>query len=352
MHVFHIMAGRANGGAETYCADLLSCLAKAGVKQTAILSNGYVRAVELAGKGIDVRTGPLSLPLIPLQRLRIAQTFNSLDPKPDIVHAWMRRGSTLVPAGLGCPVMSWSGGYYPVDKLARVATHFVGNTPDILRHFHDSGVAEGNTSLQTTFPMLDTSQPAVDRAALDTPADAPLLLVLARLHWKKGLDTLLKSLVPLPEYYLWLAGDGELDAELRALAASLGVADRVRFLGWRTDRAALLGAADMLVVPSRFEPFGTVLLEGWAMRKPVVATAWPHTVVEHEKTGLVMAIDDGKALTAAIRRAWEDKALAARLVATAHAEYEAKYSPDVSTKRMISLYETLIGRQKAQSAST
>lgn len=351
MHVFHIMAGRANGGAETYCADLLSCLAKMGVRQTAILSAGYVRGAELAGKGIDVRTGPLSVPLIPLQRLRIGQTFHGLDVKPDIVHTWMRRGATLVPAGLPCPVMSWSGGYYPVDKLARVATHFVGNTPDILRHFREGGVAAENTSLQTTFPMLETSQPPVDRASLDTPADAPLLLTLARLHWKKGLDTLFKSLVPLPGYYLWLAGDGELEAELKAMAASLGIADRVRFLGWRTDRAALLGAADMLVVPSRFEPFGTVLLEGWAMRKPVVATAWPHTVIVNEKTGLLMAIDDADALTAAIRRAWEDKTLAAGLVQTAHAEYEANWSPEVSTRRMIALYEDLIRRHTSKSVA-
>ena len=351
MHVLHIMAGRANGGAETYCADLLSCLAKAGVRQTAILAHGYGRGPELAAQGIDVHTVPLSVPLIPLQRLRIAQVFNGLDQKPDIVHAWMRRGATLVPAKLPCPVMSWSGGYYPVDKLARAATHFVGNTPDILRHFRDGGVAAEDTSLQTTFPMLDRSQPPVARDTLDTPANAPLLLTLARLHWKKGLDTLFKSLVPLPGYYLWLAGDGELEAELKSQAASLGIADRVRFLGWRTDRAALLGAADMLVVPSRFEPFGTVLLEGWAMRKPVVATAWPHTVIENEKTGLLMAIDDVDALTTAIRRAWEDKPLAARLVRTAHAEYEAHWSPEVSTQRMIKLYEKLIAAHNSPKAA-
>jgi hypothetical protein len=194
MHVFHIMAGRANGGAETYCADLLGCLAAAGVRQTAILSSGYNRATELVGKGVDVHSGPLSLPFIPLQRLRIQQTIQGLSSPPDIIHTWMRRGATLVPSGLPCPVISWSGGYYPVEKLARVAKTFVGNTPDILRHFRDGGIAAENTSLQTTFPMLDPSQPAVDRASLDTPADAPLLLTLARLHWKKGLDTLFKSL--------------------------------------------------------------------------------------------------------------------------------------------------------------
>jgi glycosyltransferase involved in cell wall biosynthesis len=125
----------------------------------------------------------------------------------------------------------------------------------------------------------------------------------------------------------------------------------VRFLGWRTDRAALLAASDILVVPSRFEPFGTVLVEGWVMRKPVVATAWPHTVIEHEKTGLLMPIDDTDALTATIRRAWDDKALAARLVATAHAEYIARYSPEASTQRMIALYEDVIGKHKSKTAA-
>ena len=141
MHVFHIMAGRANGGAETYFADLLSCLAKAGVKQTAIISAGYNRGAELAAQGIDVRTEPLAVPFSPLQRLKIGKVWNGLKPRPDIVHAWMRRGSLLVPTGLKCPVISWSGGYYPVDKLRQRATHFVGNTPDILRHFSDGGVA-------------------------------------------------------------------------------------------------------------------------------------------------------------------------------------------------------------------
>jgi glycosyltransferase involved in cell wall biosynthesis len=122
-----------------------------------------------------------------------------------------------------------------------------------------------------------------------------VLLTLARLHWAKGLDTLFKSLVALPGYWLWLAGDGELEQSLKELARTLGIADRVRFLGWRKDRAALL-KADMLVVPSRFEAFGTVLLEGWSMQKPVVAAAWPHTVIENEKTGLLMPIDDVKGL--------------------------------------------------------
>ena len=86
------------------------------------------------------------------------------------------------------------------------------------------------------------------------------------------------------------------------------------------------------------------------MRKPVVATAWPHTVIEHEKTGLLMPIDDVDGLTAAIRRAWDDKALAGRLVEGAWAEYNATYSAEASTRRMIGLYEDLIRKTAASAA--
>ena len=91
-----------------------------------------------------------------------------------------------------------------------------------------------------TFPTIEAAEP-VDRAELATPAEATVLLSLSRLHEKKGLDVLLQALAELPACVAWIAGDGPLEGELKALAARLGVADRVRFLGWRSDRGALLG---------------------------------------------------------------------------------------------------------------
>jgi glycosyltransferase involved in cell wall biosynthesis len=352
MHVVHIMASRAHGGAETYFADLLLSLQRAGreldLHQSAIVSQRYLRLQELIEQGISVFPAPLSLPIAPLQRFRIGQLVKGIAPKVDLIHSWMRRGSELVPSGLDCPIISWSGGYYPVKKLKQRCTYFVGNTPDILRHFRQGGIGADRASLQTTFPLLEEMSAPVARDTLTTPPNVPLLLTLARLHPKKGLDTLLRALARLPGYWLWLGGDGPLESELKSLASTLRVDDRVRFLGWRKDRAALLGAADMLVIPSRIEPFGTVLLEGWAMRVPVVATAWPGTVITHEKTGLLVPVDDIVSLSAAVQRAWEDKALRQRLIDTAHAEYAANWSPEVSAKRMLRLYSNLCaGRQPA-----
>ena len=60
-------------------------------------------------------------------------------------------------------------------------------------------------------------------------------------------------------------------AELETLAQQTGVAERIRFLGWRTDRGALLRAADICLLPSNYEPFGTVILDAWSTRTAFIA---------------------------------------------------------------------------------
>src|SRR3546814_2771750 len=64
--------------------------------------------------------------------------------------------------------------------------------------------------------------------------------------------------------WLWLAGEGPRRRALMQQAARLGLGDRVRFLGWRDDVAALLRAADVFLCPSRHEPLGNVVIEAWA----------------------------------------------------------------------------------------
>jgi glycosyltransferase involved in cell wall biosynthesis len=168
---------------------------------------------------------------------------------------------------------------------------------------------------------------------------------LSRLHAKKGLDTLLHALVNLPECYAWLAGDGPLENELKTLAATLGVSERVRFLGWRTDRGALLNAADVCVLPSRYEPFGTVMVEAWAASVPLVAAAaaGPAAYITNEENGLLVAPDDADALSAAIRRVLEDAALSDRLIHKGEETYLQKFTREGSTQELLSVYQRILG---------
>jgi glycosyltransferase involved in cell wall biosynthesis len=154
-----------------------------------------------------------------------------------------------------------------------------------------------------------------DRASLDTPKEAPLLLAMGRLHDAKAHDVALEALAEIPDAYLWIAGVGPLETKLKAMAAAMGVDRRVRFLGWRTDPSALYGAADVCVFPSRYEPLGNVVIQAWAHGLPVVAAAsqGPAALIREDVDGLLAPIDDAPALAAAVRRLLDDRGFAQRL---------------------------------------
>jgi glycosyltransferase involved in cell wall biosynthesis len=90
------------------------------------------------------------------------------------------------------------------------------------------------------------------------------------------LRALAASLAELPHARLLLAGDGALRSKLEGEAAQLGIADRVHWLGRRSDVPALLGACDLLVVASTMEGFPNVVVEALAAGTPVLSTALPY----------------------------------------------------------------------------
>lgn len=339
MRILHVMASRANGGAETYSTDMIASLHELGIEQIAAIPRTSIHHDRLAAAGVPLASDVLDARLGFLRRRRLRRAIDAF--KPDLVHCWMRRAASLVPV-LQTPVIGWFGGYYEPARF-QTCSHFVGVTPDIVRHMVAEGVDERRAYFVPTFPTIDTA-PAVDRVSLATPADAVVLLTLSRLHEKKGLDILLQALVALPQCIAWLAGDGPLEGELKAMATRLGVVDRVRFLGWRTDRGALLRAADICVLPSRWEPFGTVMLEAWAAGTALVAAAsqGPAAFIKHGHNGLLVPIDAVAALSDALRRVIEDKSLSARLIEGGRADYQKDFTRAAVTQRMMALYGKLV----------
>ena len=344
MRILHIMAGRGQGGAETYSTDIMLSLHSSGVDECLVVAPNAPRTTELEQAGIRVACDVLSVRFRPFQRWKLKKLIQK--EKPDLIHCWMRRAASLVPSGLDVPVIGWFGGYYD-PKHFKNCTHFVGVTQDIVDHQVKKGVSAERAFYLPTFPDVKEA-PAIDRASLDTPKDAPVILALSRLHQKKGLDTLLMAVKAVPDAYVWLAGEGPLRAKLEKMVRDLGLEKRVRFLGWRTDRGALLRAADVCVLPSRYEPFGTVILEAWAAGTPFVAarSAGPAAHVDDGKNGLLVPIDDHEALGKALYRAITDQPLRQQMVAEGLATYQGKYTREAVTQQMIGLYERLIAAQK------
>lgn len=140
------------------------------------------------------------------------------------------------------------------------------------------------------------------------PDDAPLLLYFGRLEWEKGVQDLLDALPAIrgrhPGTRLVVAGDGRHRDELEEQARRLELVRAVDFVGHLPDRdlRAVLAAADAVVLPSRYEPFGIVALEAAAARAPLVASTaggLGEVVVDGE-TGLAFTPGDVDAMAAAV----------------------------------------------------
>jgi glycosyltransferase involved in cell wall biosynthesis len=120
------------------------------------------------------------------------------------------------------------------------------------------------------------NQPAADLQALGVPSGRRVFVFVGRLDQQKGLDRLFPQLPwifeQLPQHDFLLIGEGPLSAPLQSLANRLGIAPRVHFAGWRSPIAPILAAADLLVLPSRWEGMPNVILEAMACGKPLIST--------------------------------------------------------------------------------
>lgn len=340
LRVLHVIAGAEQGGAETFFTDAAQALHDSGVIQHAVLRpNNPERLALMDRLGIGYETASFNSWL----RFPTARTLKKAvrDFRPDVIHYWMGRAGTYATADTGCRRIGWYGGYYKPERFRNCDFH-VACTHDIARHIVDCGIPQDRVSVLHTYADFPDAVP-VDRASLNTPDDAPLLLALARLHPKKAMDILLRAMPEIPGAYLWIAGDGPLKDELTALCTSLGLDDRVRFLGWRNDRGALLATADICVFPSRYEPFGTVTAEAWAMGVPLVAAkaAGPKAYVSHEKDGLLVEIDDVDGLAAAVNRLIADPGLRQKLVENGRISYDRDFSKRAFTANALALYSRI-----------
>lgn len=144
----------------------------------------------------------------------------------------------------------------------------------------------------------------VSRQTWNLPDGVPLAMFAGDIRLpRKNLDTVLKALVEVPDLHLAVVGvtDG---SPYPQLAKSLGLNDRVHFLGFRRDVPALMKAVDFFVFPSRYEPFGLVITEAMATGLPVItASCTGAAPLITPEAGIVLPNpDDSKALAEAMQK--------------------------------------------------
>ena len=194
------------------------------------------------------------------------------------------------------------------------------------------GMGKPSDSVYTVLNGIDPSKwdPSIDGAEVRREfgiADGTLVLAsVSRLFSWKGQRELLRAFAlvqaTLPNVHLLIVGADSLEAqggsfseELKALAVSLGVRERVTFTGARRDVPRIMAACDVFTLPSFEEPFGLVFLEAMAMRRPVIAIDNGGTpeVVLHGRSGLLSPPWDVAALAANILTLLRDPGLRAKM---------------------------------------
>ncbi|VGO20198.1 glycosyltransferase [Pontiella sulfatireligans] len=345
MKLMQILLSQSEAGAETYFEKVAVAFAKdKSINQRLVIEAQPSRESRLTSAGVAFGTlpmGPVGKVLLynPCLKREIAKF------KPDLILTWVNRASRKCSL-TDAVVVGRLGGYYDVGNYTK-CDHLIVNTPDLVRHVVSNGWPEDKVSMISNFGELP-EELEVTEALPPIPDGHKVLLTLGRLHDKKALDTLIKAMPLIPDATLLIAGTGELQAKLEVLAADLGVADRVFFLGLRKDIRGLFNLADVCVFPSRFEPLGNVVLEAWSTGTPVVAAAstGPTWLIDHEKSGLLFAIDDAEQCASEVNRVLANPELGTALAESGRAEFNQRFSMDVIMDQYKALFRRLIAEKK------
>lgn len=261
----------------------------------------------------------------------------------DVIHANTTRAAllALLVRRRRPPVVSHIRDWVPEGRFSHVVLDLVARRSDLVvaNSAYIAGQFDGlrlRRPVRVLHNPVDLAQfdpgkfdPASARRLLELPSGAVTLAVVAQLTPWKGQDDAIRALAALPgrKAVLLLAGSAKFSGagtqfdnarfarDLHALAAELGVADRVRFLGEREDVPRILAATDILLVPSWREAFGRIAVEGMAMEVPVVATSvgGPAEIVRAGEDGLLLAPREPARWAEALQPLVEDAALRRRM---------------------------------------
>jgi glycosyltransferase involved in cell wall biosynthesis len=293
------------GGTRRHIVDVCAGLAQRGVDTHLVAST--LRQADFADDlhaleacGVRVTRLPMVRELAPLQDARhlLALTRLIEREQPDIVHTHSSKAGALgrlasLAAGTGARVHTPHTYSFLFDAMfGSLKRRLYFDIERALAGSSQAVVAVGASEAQTikksgvcdparvhTIPngvrVQDLArQVPLTRSELGAPEGVPLLLVAGLLNVAKGQDLAIQALraPALRAAHLLVVGHGPWEVDLRALAQRAGVAQRVHFLGWRSDLARIYGAVDWLLLPSRWEAMPYVVLEALACGTPVVAT--------------------------------------------------------------------------------
>ncbi len=326
---------------------------------------------DVRADGFRVEALPMARSLSPLAQLRAFRSLVRLirRERPDLLHAhmpisgvlarlaarvcgvevvaytchgflfnqpgpWSRRAASLL--------LEWIAGRV-TDRFFTVSDEEAEDARRLRIHRGATGIGNGRSP--ACFHPDGLARARI-RASLGTPEDRVVVIVVSRLVRHKGHPELLAAMAQVPDAELWVVGDrlpsdhGQtLDAAFEAADRPDALGGRLRRLGYRTDVAALLAAADIFALPSHFEGLPMSVIEAMLCGLPVVATdiRGPREQVVDGETGLMVPPRAVDGLAVALRRLVADAPLRRRLGDAGRERALARYDEARVVSRTVGL---------------
>jgi glycosyltransferase involved in cell wall biosynthesis len=361
MKILHVETGRHLYGGPQQVIYLVSALLERGHDCTLICppESGIDSAARSAA--IPVRNlfcaGDLDLPFA----YRLTQYLQS--SKPDILHCHSRRGADMlgglaasfadVPAVVSRRVdntemrLMAALRYRPFQKIIAISEAISQVLQD---HDVDASRIEVIRSAVDTARFAEPADRGAFAAEFGIPDDAVVLGAAGQLIPRKGHRYLLEAMADIrkmhPNLRLLIFGEGYLNNQLRAQAASLGLGDVVQFAGFREDLDDFMGCFDIFVHPALSEGLGVATLKAAAAGVPVVgfeAGGLPEAVLDGE-TGILTPTEDVDELRKALVTLIAHDEVRQRMGSAGRQRMQSEFSIATMVDRHISLYESVLNR--------
>ena len=359
--VLHLSTARSWRGGEQQVAYLVEELRSKGVEQLLVCASGSPMQEFCERLSVEHRTLGFRASFDPVNARRLAHIARSW--KPDLLHTHDSHGHTAAILatsvfGMKVPLVvsrrvdfAISSGFSARWKYGHPAVKRILCVSDAILEITAERLPRPET-LRTVRSGIDPARFAAGadgrlHRELGLDPGIPIVGNVAALAPHKDLFTFIRMAERIhkarPEVRFVLLGEGELRSELERYASQRGLTGMLTFTGFRNDVERLLPELDVMAMTSRTEGLGTSILDAFAARVPVVATAAGGIpeLIEDQRTGLLRPVEDDAALAEAVLQVLDDHALRDRLVAGAHEKLQG-FTRQVMARATFAEYQALL----------
>ena len=255
--------------------------------------------------------------------------------KPNFIVTWMSRASSVIPEKkINNEIrIGRLGGFYKLKNYMN-CDYLIANTEEIRKYIIDKGWDKEKVFYLPNF-VQENSIANFKRKNRDK-----IILGVGRFHENKNFETVIKALDQLPDYKLWLVGDGFLKSKYISIAKKYKVDKRLKIFSWEDKISKYYNSADIVVCSSIIEPLGNVILEAWSHKVPIIAAnvMGPANLIRHKVNGLKFQKENIKKLVESIKILDSNQGLKQKIIQNGFEMFTKYYSEKNVTKKYINFF--------------